>query len=370
VAIPPPYALLAELTHHCPLHCAYCANPIELARRDRELSTADWRRVLREAAALGVVQVGFSGGEPLARPDLEELVGAARRRGLYTNLITSGLGLTANRAAALAASGLNSVQLSVQAADAEIADRLAGRRAHLQKAAAARLLRDAGLPLSMNVVLHRRNIDRLDRVIDLCCEWGAERLELANAQYYGWALLNRRELLPSHGQVKRAERVFESRRAALRGRMEVIWVIPDYYERLPKPCMGGWGAIALTVAPDGRALPCPTAGTIRTLRFDSVRGRDLGWIWRESAAFNAYRGREWMTEPCRSCPRREMDFGGCRCQAFALTGEAARTDPVCHWSPDRHLVDQAVREANGAGEEAPGRLRYRRQAALRQRATG
>jgi PqqA peptide cyclase len=363
VAIPPPYALLAELTHHCPLHCAYCSNPIELTRRDQELPTEAWSRVLDEAAALGVVQVGFSGGEPLARPDLEELVGVARGLGLYTNLITSGLGLTAERATALAASGLHSVQLSVQAADPELADRLAGRRAHGQKLAAARLLREADLPLSMNVVLHRRNIDQLDRIIDLCLEWGAERLELANTQYYGWALLNRRELLPSRGQVENAEQVFEARRTALRGRMEVIWVIPDYYERLPKPCMGGWGTIALTVAPDGRVLPCPTAGSIRTLRFDSVRDRELGWIWRESAAFNAYRGQEWMIEPCRSCPRRGVDFGGCRCQAFALTGEAVRTDPVCQWSPDRHLVDEAVRQVNGSGASGPERLRYRRQAA-------
>ena len=359
---PPPFSLLAELTHRCPLHCVYCSNPLHLTHHDRELATEDWRRVLREAAAIGVVQVGFSGGEPLVRPDLEELVGLARELGLYTNLITSGIGLTAARAGALAASGLNSVQLSIQASEAGLADRVAGYKAHKLKAEAARLVREAELPLTMNVVLHRLNIDHLQGIIDLCLEWGAERLELANTQYYGWALLNREQLLPSPTQLQRAERVFALEKARLHGRAELIWVIPDYYERLPKPCMGGWGRIALTVAPDGLALPCPTAGSIRTLRFDSVRDRDLGWIWRESPAFNAYRGQGWMPEPCRSCPRREVDFGGCRCQAFGLTGEAARTDPVCQWSPDHHLVEAALAEASRADSVSLRRLAYRAQA--------
>jgi pyrroloquinoline quinone biosynthesis protein E len=355
---PPPYSLLAELTHRCPLHCPYCSNPVQLTSQERELSTKDWSRVLSQAATLGIVQVGLSGGEPLTRPDVEELVTLARQLGLYTNLITSGIGLTAARASALATSGLNSVQLSIQAADAGLGDRIAGRKAHSRKASAARLVREANLPLSMNVVLHRRNIDQLDQIIDLCWEWRAERLELANTQYYGWALVNRRQLLPTRDQLERAEQVFESRRSGLCGRMELIWVIPDYYEQLPKACMGGWGRVGLTVAPDGLVLPCPTAGSIGGLRFDSVRDHDLGWIWRESDAFNAYRGQEWMSDPCRSCPRRELDFGGCRCQAFALTGDAARTDPVCQWSPDRRLVEEAIAEAN-PGMPA-GRLAYRR----------
>ena len=357
--VAPPYSLLAELTHRCPLHCVYCSNPIQLTPEGHELSTGDWRRVLREAAAIGVVQVGFSGGEPLLRNDLEELVDLARQLGIYTNLITSGLGLTGDRARALARSGLNSVQLSIQAADAPIGDRVAGYKAHLHKVEAARLIREVDLPLSVNVVLHRLNIDQLERIIDLCAEWGAGRLELANTQYYGWALRNRSQLLPSRSQLEHAERILTSKRALLESRLELIWVIPDYYERLPKPCMGGWGRIALTVAPDGRALPCPTAGSITTLDFDSVRDRDLGWIWRESPSFNAYRGEGWMPQPCRSCSRREVDFGGCRCQAFALTGEAARTDPVCQWSPDHQLVEQALAHANQAGPDALPRMTYR-----------
>jgi pyrroloquinoline quinone biosynthesis protein E len=360
--VPPPYSLLAELTHRCPLHCVYCSNPIQLTGEDKELSTGEWCRVLHEAAAIGVVQIGFSGGEPLLRPDLEELVGLAGQLGIYTNLITSGLELTGERARALASRGLNSVQLSIQAADAMSADRIAGYRAHQRKAEAARLIREVGLPLSANVVLHRLNIDHLEQIIELCAEWGVERLELANTQYYGWALVNRRRLLPSRSQIEHAEGTLAAARARLRGRLELIWVIPDYYERFPKPCMGGWGRIALTVAPDGRALPCPTAGSVRSLRFDSVRERDLGWIWRESASFNAYRGEAWMPEPCRSCPRSGVDFGGCRCQAFALTGEAARTDPVCQWSPDRPVVEEALVEANSAAPHTLPRMTYRRQA--------
>jgi pyrroloquinoline quinone biosynthesis protein E len=240
---------------------------------------------------------------------------------------------------------------------------VAGRKAHLQKAAVARLVREAGLPLSMNVVLHRQNIDDLEPIIDLSVEWGADRLELANTQYYGWALRNRRHLLPSRAQLERAAVVLEEKRLSLRGRTELIWVIPDYYEALPKPCMGGWGRIGLTVAPDGRALPCPTAGSIRTLQFDSVPGRDLDWIWHHSPAFTVYRGQEWMAGPCRTCPRRDLDFGGCRCQAFALTGDAAWTDPVCQWSPHHHLVQDAVAEANRSGGESERPLTYRHQAA-------
>lgn len=354
----PPYSLLAEISHRCPLHCPYCSNPLDLTRGRQELAQPDWRRVLEQAAALGVVQVGFSGGEPLVRPDLEELVGLAHELGLYTNLITSGLGLTAGRATALAARGLNSVQLSVQASDPLLADHLAGAPGHTRKREAARAVRATGLPLSMNVVLHRFNIDQLGAIVDLCADWGAERLELANTQYHGWALANRDQLMPSQEQLGRAERLFHEKRERLGRRLELIWVIPDYYENLPKPCMGGWATVALTVAPDGLVLPCPSAAAITTLNFESVRERDLGWIWRESASFNAYRGEAWMSEPCRSCARRAVDHGGCRCQAFALTGDAGRTDPACRWSPDHHLVG-AARRSGGEGASDLRRLRYR-----------
>jgi PqqA peptide cyclase len=367
VTVAPPYSLLAELTHRCPLHCVYCSNPLQLKRHDTELETDVWVRVLDEAAALGVLQVGFSGGEPLLRDDLEELVNRAAKVGLYSNLITSGLGLTEERAGQLARLGLNSIQLSIQAAHAGVGDRIAGRKAHLLKAAAAQAIRNAGLPLSMNVVVHRLNIDSLGETIDLCAEWGAEHLEIANTQYYGWALLNRGELMPTKGQLVEAERIFEAKKRDLGTQLDLVWVPADYLEELPKPCMGGWGRISLTVVPDGEVLPCPVAQSITGMHFESVRERELGWIWRESVAFNAFRGQAWMREPCRTCPRREVDFGGCRCQAFALTGDAARTDPVCRFSPDHGLIAVAAAEAErrtrtGVGFRASnfGQFKYRR----------
>jgi len=349
----PPYSMLAELTHRCPLRCPYCSNPLELKGRAEELATEEWLHVLGQAAALGVVQLGLSGGEPLLREDLEVLVSRARHLGLYSNLITSGVGLSEARARELADRGLNSIQLSIQADEAGLGDRIAGRRAHALKTAAADAIRAAGLPLSMNLVVHRLNIDRLGEMIDLCAEWGAEELELANTQYYGWALRNQAELMPSREQLKRAESVFQAKRAQLDGTLELVWVVPDYHEELPKPCMGGWGRISLTVGPSGLALPCPAAESIASLRFDSVRDHELAWIWASSPAFNAYRGFDWMAEPCRSCPRREIDFGGCRCQAFALTGDATRTDPVCKLSPDHHLVGSAVTTAERRGSHGP-----------------
>jgi pyrroloquinoline quinone biosynthesis protein E len=282
VEAPAPLSLVAEVTHRCPLHCVYCSNPLELKNDEEELGTEEWLRVMREAHALGVVQWHFSGGEPLVRLDLEQLVREARELELYTNLITSGVGLTAGRAKSLVTAGLDSVQLSIQAAEMWLADRVAGRKAHAEKYRAAAAVRGAGMPLSMNVVLHRLNLDQLERIIDLCQAWGAERLELANTQYYGWGLANREALLPSRAQVATAFEVFQRRRAELNGHMELIWVLPDYYEPFPKPCMGGWGRVHLTVSPDGTVLPCQAAGSIRTLRFDNVRERDLGWIWRES----------------------------------------------------------------------------------------
>ena len=342
---PIPYAIVAEVTHRCPLHCVYCSNALELTREAAELNTADWLRTLDEAHGLGVVQLHLSGGEPLVRPDLEKLVERGRTLEFYSNLITSGIGLSLERARGLAGRGLDSVQLSVQAADAGVSDRIGGRKAFAEKRSAAEAIVEAGLPLSMNVVLHRMNLDQVEEVIDLCASWGAERLELANTQYYGWGLVNRDFLLPARAQLAAGRAVYERKKKELQGKMELIWVLPDYYERFPKPCMGGWGRIHLTVSPDGRVLPCQAAASITSLQFESVREHSLGWIWRESAAFNKFRGFDWMQEPCRTCDRRFQDFGGCRCQAFALTKDAARTDPVCQWAPDHKLIAEAVQRA-------------------------
>jgi PqqA peptide cyclase len=360
-AVPAPYSMLAEITHRCPLHCVYCSNPAALVQPRDELSAADWLRALEQARALGVVQMHFSGGEPLVRPDLEVLVRRARELDFYVNLITSGAGLSAERARALAAAGLDNLQLSLQAADRGLNARIGDRDSLEEKRRAAEITRAAGLALSMNVVLHRMNLDELEAIIDLCASWGAERLELANAQYYGWALLNRSALLPTRAQLVQAEGVAQQKKEQYRGRMEIIWVLPDYYEPFPKPCMGGWGRIHLTVSPDGLVLPCPVASTIRTLQFENVRNRALDWIWYESPSFNRFRGFDWMPEPCRSCERRAVDFGGCRCQAFALTGDAAATDPVCQWAPQHQLIEAAVTQANRSegNEEASEGLIYR-----------
>ncbi|WP_338118062.1 pyrroloquinoline quinone biosynthesis protein PqqE [Streptomyces coryli] len=338
-----PWALLAELTHACPLHCGYCSNPLELTRRSRELDTAAWQSVLRQAAALGVVQTHLSGGEPLLRRDLEQIVATAEHEGIYTQLVTSGTGLTEPRLAALADAGLRSVQLSVQHAAPQASDRIAGRRGSFaEKTRAARLVRAAGLPLGVNVVLHRGNLDAVGDLVRLAVDWGADRIELANAQYYGWALHNRRALLPTRAQLERARAEVAALRTELAGRTDLIWVLPDYFTGEAKPCMGGWGAVSLTVTPDGTALPCPAAATLPGLTPPNVRDHDLNWIWQHSPAFTRYRGTAWMPDPCRSCDLREQDFGGCRCQAYALTGDASRTDPACHRSPDHHLVAEAA----------------------------
>jgi pyrroloquinoline quinone biosynthesis protein E len=349
-----PFALLAELTHRCPLHCVYCSNPLELAKRSDELTTEEWRRVLRESASLGVVQTHLSGGEPLLRRDLAEIVAAAHEQGIYTQLVTSGLGLTGPRLRSLRERGLDAVQLSVQAADSELAGAIAGASAFAQKRAAAAEVVAAGMPLTLNVVLHRQNIDHLDTIVDLALEWRADRCELANVQLYNWALLNRLVLLPSMEQIRRAHRRFQERRLQVGERLRMIWVTPDYHEQRPKPCMNGWGRVSLTVAPDGKVLPCPVASSITTISFESVREHSLSWIWYESAAFAAYRGTAWMAEPCRSCDLRDIDFGGCRCQAFVLSGDAARTDPVCGLSPDHALVTAAVAAAHAASTRGTG----------------
>ena len=346
---PRPYALLAEITYRCPLHCPYCSNPTQ-GRSDGELTTDEWTRVIREAAALGVLQIGFSGGEPLVRRDLPDLVRAAREVNLYTNLITSGIGLDDDRLGALHDAGLDSVQLSFQSDNAELADQIAGARAHQYKLDAAAKIRAVGIPLSLNFVIHRRNIDRLPQMIELAESLQAERVEVANVQFYGWAFLNRAALLPTREQVVRAREIAIAAKARLTGKIDIFYVLPDYYETRPKPCLNGWGQRYLTVNPIGEVLPCPTASSaIPDLRFENVRTRELDWIWRESESFNRFRGTEWMPEPCQSCPQREIDFGGCRCQAALLTGKAANTDPVCEFSPNRPGVDAVLRDLNSSG---------------------
>ncbi|MEV6283060.1 pyrroloquinoline quinone biosynthesis protein PqqE [Kribbella sp. NPDC051770] len=334
-----PLGLTAELTHRCPLHCPYCSNPLELLAREDELSTEQWKDILTQARDLGVLQVHFSGGEPLGRPDLPELIEHTAGLGAYVNLVTSGLGLSRTRLDDLVDRGLNHIQLSVQAAEATRADKIAGTRAHHLKIVAAELIKRAGLPLSVNVVLHRANHDQLAGIIDLAEQMGADRLELANTQYYGWALRNRDQLMPTPEQLAAAEPVVRAAIDRLKGRMQVIYVVADYYEEYPKPCMYGWGARQLTIAPDGTVLPCPAASAIETLTLDNASRTSLHEIWYGSESFNAYRGEEWMSPTCRSCDRRDVDFGGCRCQAFLLTGDATSTDPVCHKSPDRGIVD-------------------------------
>jgi pyrroloquinoline quinone biosynthesis protein E len=336
------YGLLAELTHRCPLHCPYCSNPLELAARESEMPVEDWVRVLGQAAHLGVVQVGFSGGEPLLYGGLARLVQVARAEGLYTNLITSGLGLTRDRIEELRDAGLDAVQISFQADESTLADEIAGTSAHARKLEAARAVVEAGLPLGVNVVLHRCNIDRLREIVALVESLGAMRLELANTQFYGWAFRNRAALLPTRGQVEEAARVA----AAYSGAMQVIYVVPDYYEKRPKPCLHGWGTRSLTVNPRGDVLPCQAANAIPDLAFDNVRTHSLEWIWRQSEAFNRFRGTEWLPEPCRSCDLREVDFGGCRCQAALIAGDAARPDPVCEFAPDRPKLDAVLAEAD------------------------
>jgi len=350
--IEPPLALLAELTHRCPLRCPYCSNPRELARASDELDTATWSRVFTEAAALGVLQVHFSGGEPLVRRDLVELVAAATKAGLYVNLITSGIRLESDRLARLVEAGLEHVQLSLQGSDPASGDRIAGLAgSQLAKHQVAGLVREAGLPLTVNAVVHRQNLNHLEDIIGLAVRLGADRLEVAHVQYYGWALANRAALLPSRRQLEIATATVEAARASLDGRLIIDYVPPDYHAQRPKACMGGWGRRFLNITPSGKALPCHAAETLPGLHFPNVGEASLAEIWYHSDAFAQFRGTAWMTEPCRSCERREIDWGGCRCQAFALTGDPARTDPVCALSPDHSLVEAASLEAKEAAAD-------------------
>jgi pyrroloquinoline quinone biosynthesis protein E len=334
-----PLGLLAELTHRCPLGCPYCSNPLALDARDDELDTATWARVFKEAAALGVLQVHLSGGEPGARRDLVDITAAAHAAGLYTNLITSAVGITERTLGALAAAGLDHVQISIQDSEARSADHIAGYDGAFarKRALAAEVVRLA-LPLTVNAVMHRANIDHIGEMVDLALALGATRVEIAHVQYYGWALANRATLMPTREQVERAAALVEDLRKRHHGRIVIDAVVPDYYARFPKPCVGGWGRRSLNVTPAGKVLPCHAAESITGLEFWNVRDHSLAEIWTSSPAFNAFRGTAWMKEPCASCPRREIDFGGCRCQAFALTGDAAATDPVCHLAPDHARV--------------------------------
>lgn len=346
---PRPLWLLAELTYACPLQCPYCSNPVDFARHKDELDTAAWLRVLREARALGALQLGLSGGEPLVRRDLEVIIAEARRLGYYTNLITSGVGMDEARVVAFREAGLDHIQVSFQASSRELNDLIAGTEAFDHKLAMARAVKRQGYPMVLCFVLHRDNIDQTREVLDLAVALEADYVELATTQYYGWALVNRDRLLPSREQLQAAEAVAHDYQARLKGRMKIYYVVPDYYENRPKPCMNGWGRVFLTVAPDGTALPCHAARGLPGLELPNVRDHDLAWIWNDSPGFNKFRGYGWMKEPCRSCPEREKDFGGCRCQAWQLTGDPANADPVCDLSPHHGVVLDAIARA-GTGE--------------------
>jgi PqqA peptide cyclase len=341
-----PLALIAEITHRCPLHCVYCSNPLELISRPEELATADWLRVFREASALGVLHLHLTGGEPLSRPDLAAMIEGARKSRLYTNLITSGIGLSLERLTQLVESGLDHIQLSFQDSGEDQANWIAGARAHAHKLELAGWIRDLRPPIAFttNLVVHRQNIGHLEEMIAALEALHPDRMEIAHAQYYGWALQNRSALLPTRAQLDRAVAVVAAAEERQRGKVRIDMVIPDYHARFPKACMGGWGRQLLLIDPAGRALPCHAAGVIPGMRFDNVREHTLDWIWQNSDAFQKFRGEDWMPEPCRSCDRRQEDFGGCRCQAFLLTGDASATDPVCELAPLHHIVEDAVRE--------------------------
>ncbi len=339
-----PLWLLAEITYRCPLQCVYCSNPIDYALYPDVLTTDEWLRVLQEARALGATQLGFSGGEPLVRKDLEVLVAEAKRLGYYSNLITSGIGMDEARLAALKQAGLDHIQLSFQASSRELNDYIGGAKSFLRKLTMARLIKRFDYPMVLNVVIHRYNIDHIDQILDMAEEVEADYVELASTQYYGWAFLNRAQLMPTRTQVERAQATAHAYQERLKGRMQIFYVVPDYFENRPKPCMSGWGAVFMAIAPDGTVLPCHAARQLPGLTFPNVREASLEWIWYDSPTFNRFRGQEWMREPCRTCPERHKDLGGCRCQAYLLTGDPANTDPVCDLSPLHHVVLKAVEE--------------------------
>lgn len=342
--IGPPLWLLLELTYQCPLHCVFCYNPTDFARSGPELPTDAWLRVLREARALGSVQLGLSGGEPLSRDDLEIIVSEGHALGYYSNLITSGVGLTEKRIQGLKRAGLDHIQLSFQDSTREVNDFLSSTRTFELKSKVAALIKQYEYPMVLNVVLHRLNIDHVEQILEMAQAMQADYVELANTQYYGWAWHNRERLLPTRAQLEHAEEVTRRFRERNR-RMKIFFVVPDYFENRPKACMNGLGSVFLTVSPDGTALPCHAARMLPGLTFPNVRQASVEWIWRDSPAFNHFRGDGWMKEPCRSCPEKTRDFGGCRCQAYLLTGDPANADPVCDLSPHHHLVTEMVARA-------------------------
>lgn len=356
----PPIGMLAELTHRCPLQCAYCSNPVELLKANREMDTGGWISLFEQAADLGVLQVHLSGGEPTLRTDLVELVRCLAQRGVYTNLITAGVGIAEGRIEALAEAGLDHIQLSFQGAFATTTEKIGNARgAHEKKIETARRVRATGLPLTINAPIHRHNMNEVPDFIDLALDLGAERLEIANVQYAGWALLNRDALMPQPAAVERQVLIVEEAQERLRGIMTIDFVTPDYFAIYPKPCMGGWARDAFMVAPDGTVLPCHAAATIKTLQFERFGDRPLSEIWHDSAAFKAFRGTDWMQEPCRSCERKEIDWGGCRCQAMAIAGDAAASDPACIKSPFHDRMGALIDQATGK-KSSDGTFAYRR----------
>jgi PqqA peptide cyclase len=349
-----PLALIAELTHRCPLHCVYCSNPLEMAAASSELSTAQWIDVFQQAGKLGVLHAHFTGGEPLARPDLAELIAAARAAGLYSNLITSGIGLAETRLEALVHTGLDHIQLSFQDSREAAANWIAGARAHAHKVELARLIRRHKIAFTVNLVIHRQNIDHLDEMIAFIEQLAPGRMEIAHTQYYGWALKNRAALLPTRAQLDKAVEAVAAAEKRLDGRIRIDFVVPDYYARFPKACMGGWGRRLMLINPAGKVLPCHAAEVIPGLTFENVRAQTLENIWQNSPSFQRFRGEEWMPEPCRSCDQRAQDFGGCRCQALLLAGNAEATDPACSLAPAHHIIEAALVKANsGAAVSQP-----------------
>lgn len=341
-AISPPLWLLAELTYRCPLQCPYCSNPVEIAKYNKELTTEDWLRVIRQARKMGATQLGFSGGEPLVRKDLETLISESRQLGYYTNLITSGVGMDEARVKAFKEAGLDHIQISFQASNEELNNFIGGTKSFQHKYEMARVVKKYEYPMVLNIVLHRKNIDQIRDILDMTVELNADYVELASTQYYGWSRVNIDQLLPTKAQLDHAEEVAKEYQQKMQGKSKIIYVIPDYFEKRPKKCMNGWGNIFLTIAPDGSALPCHAAAQLPGLDFPNVKDHDIPWIWNESPDFNKFRGTDWMQEPCRSCPEKEKDLGGCRCQAYMLTGDARNADPVCDKSPHHHQLHDDV----------------------------
>jgi pyrroloquinoline quinone biosynthesis protein E len=344
--VPNPLALIAEITHRCPLHCVYCSNPLQMAGTHSELFTGEWQSIFAQAGKLGMLHAHFTGGEPLARPDLAELIASARAAGLYTNLITSGIGLAEPRMQALVVAGLDHIQLSFQDSREDAANWIAGAKAHAHKIELSRLIRRHKIAFTVNLVVHRQNLDHLEEMIAFIEQLNPERLEIAHAQYYGWALRNRAALMPTRAQLEKAVEIVTAAEKRLAGRIRLDSVVPDYYAKYPKACMGGWGRRLMLINPAGKVLPCHAAEVIPGLEFENARDQSLEWIWQESPSFQRFRGEAWMPEPCRSCERRTEDFGGCRCQALLLTGDPTATDPACILAPAHTVIEAVLHEVN------------------------